>query len=426
MEDVRRYLADALAMYGSLVEFPAAPRPGAVCYSGPALLAQFGFPFESDRELIGAAYPWLADFVQPGTAQAPRPLVAGDEVNVRVIAGSQQQRFSYRVVSTRPSGNARRVLVVAAEDYTGLSPNKTPYAAAPRYLDEHVAALQANGYAVETLDLDAPPAGPDGAAGSRQLSDLGVLSHFDAVMYYTGDDLLPQAVGEGVTDSNYRRVGTQNDQYGDLALTGSAHLSRQDVRNAQMLRNYMNEGGKVVFEGRNGWVQQTSKSTSLNTYSGYTWWQEPVYGFDYPPDQAGDDDRPHTAFFRELDISNDWGQWWLGVAGRRGGPGSDDYLGAPVNGLQGGMLAGLSIPLDTSPGAGDTLDPTQDPETGASQPAAKSPTRLRSISTAMQTPPAIFTASGCAPPMPPRPAVSTMEPVRSPAGSCFPQAAKVS
>ena len=116
-----------------------------------------------------------ADFTQPGTAQTPRPLVAGDEVNVRVIAGSQQQRFSYRVVSTRPAGGAKRVLVVAAEDYTGLSPNKTPYATAPRYLDEHVAALEANGYTVETYDVDNPPAGPDDSPGSKQLSDLGVL-----------------------------------------------------------------------------------------------------------------------------------------------------------------------------------------------------------------------------------------------------------
>ena len=146
--------------------------------------------------------------MQPGTAQTPRPLVAGDEVNVRVIAGSQQQRFSYRVVSTRPAGDAKRVLVVAAEDYTGLSPNKTPYATAPRYLDEHVAALEANGYTVETYDIDNPPAGPDGSPGSKQLSDLGVLSHFDAVVYYTGDDLVPQAAGQGVTDTNYRRGGT--------------------------------------------------------------------------------------------------------------------------------------------------------------------------------------------------------------------------
>ena len=146
-----------------------------------------------------------ADFVQPGTAQTARPLVAGDVVNVRVIAGSQQQRWSYRVVSTRPAGNAKRVLVVAAEDYTGLSPNKTPYASAPRYLAAHVAALQAAGYAVETYDIDQPPAGPNGQPGSKLVNDLGVLSHFDAVLFYTGDDLVPQAEGEGVTDSNYRR-----------------------------------------------------------------------------------------------------------------------------------------------------------------------------------------------------------------------------
>ena len=261
-----------------------------------------------------------ADFVQPGTAQAARPLVAGDVVNVRVIAGSQQQRFSYRVVSTRPAGAAKRVLVVAAEDYTGLSPNKTPYAAAPRYLDEHVAALQAGGYAVETFDVDNPPAGPTGSTPSKQLSDLGVLAHFDAVLYYTGDDLLPQEVGQGVDGTNYRRGGTTAAN-GTYSLTGSQHLTTTGVRNAQMLRNYMNDGGKVVFSGRNGWVQQTSTSTSLNTYSGYSWWQEPVYGFNYPPNQTGDDDRPHTAFFRELDISNDWGQWWLGVAARQGGRG---------------------------------------------------------------------------------------------------------
>ena len=197
-----------------------------------------------------------ADFVQPGVQQTARPLVAGDVVNVRVIAGSQQQRFSYRVVSTRPANGQKRVLVVAAEDYKGLSPNKTAYASAPRYLQQHVDALTAAGYTVETYDVDTPPAGPNGAAGSKQLSDLGVLEHFDAVVYYTGDDLLPQAVGEGVTDSTYRRGNTPAAN-GTFGLTGSSHLVRESVRNAQMLRNYMNEGGKVVFCGRNGWVQQT-------------------------------------------------------------------------------------------------------------------------------------------------------------------------
>ena len=133
-----------------------------------------------------------------------------------------------------------------------------------------------------------------------------------------------------MTDTTYRRGNTPAAN-GTFSLTGSQHLVRESVRNAQMLRNYMNEGGKVVFTGRNGWQQQLGTSTGLNTYSNYTWWQEPVYGFDYPPNQAGDDDRPHTAFFRELDISNDWAQWWLGVGVRQGGVGTTTYNASTVS-----------------------------------------------------------------------------------------------
>ena len=68
-----------------------------------------------------------ADFVQPGTIGTARPLVAGDVVTVIIRAGGQQQQFRYRVQSTHRSG-AKRVLVIAAEDYKGVSPNKTPYA----------------------------------------------------------------------------------------------------------------------------------------------------------------------------------------------------------------------------------------------------------------------------------------------------------
>ena len=330
-----------------------------------------------------------ADFVQPGTAQSPRPLVADNVVNVRVIAGSQQQRFSYRVVSTRPAGNAKRVLVVAAEDYTGLAPNKTDYDTAPRYLDEHVATLTANGYTVETLDLDQPPAGPNGQPGSKLVNDLGVLSHFDAVLFYTGDDLVPQETGEGVTDSNYRRGGTPNGT-GAFSLTGSTHLPNWGVRNAHMLRNYMNEGGKVLLSGRNLWVQQTNFArgapsqgapqqdcvggTGLNSYSNYSWWQDPVYGFSYPPDQAGDDDRPHTAFFRELDMPNDWGQWWLGIGSRCEGVGTTALASTSVVPSSDGLLAGMTpFALDTSAGSGGTLEPTQDADDGREQPAAEDP-----------------------------------------------------
>ena len=91
--------------------------------------------------------------------------MAGDIVDVTVRAGGQQQRFSYRVVSTRPAGTAKRVLVIAAEDYTGVSPNKTPYDTAPRYASLYAASVPAAGYTVETYDIDNPPAGPTAPRG---------------------------------------------------------------------------------------------------------------------------------------------------------------------------------------------------------------------------------------------------------------------
>ena len=319
-----------------------------------------------------------ADFRQTST-QTARPLVAGDVVNVTIRAGGQQQRFTYRIQSTQQDAAKRRVLVVAAEDYTGASPNKSePYDAAPRYVDEHVSALQAAGYEVEVYNVDAPPAGGSGTA-PKIVSTLGVLNHFDAVLYYTGDDLVPQEI----TEPNQRRAGTPNATTGAFGLTGSLHLAQWGVRNAQNLRDYLNEGGKLVISGRNAWVPFTSTGTGLQSYSGYGWWQDAQYGFDYPANQAGDDDRPHTAFFRELDVSNDFGQYFLGIAARQGGYGSTTYNAAAVNPATGGIFEGMPpVVLDTTP-AGDpneTADNTPDPR-------AKSPTRLRAYSSvALQRP----------------------------------------
>ncbi len=76
-----------------------------------------------------------------------RAVQAGDVVNVVVKAGGLQQEFRYRVAALPDVPAAgqpakKRVLIVAAEDYTGVSPNVTPgYASEPRYLAQHVSAL---------------------------------------------------------------------------------------------------------------------------------------------------------------------------------------------------------------------------------------------------------------------------------------------
>jgi len=83
------------------------------------------------------------------------------------VRNGQQQRFSYRVASVQADKTKKRVLVVAAEDYTGTSPNRKPgYATAPRYLQQHVDALKAAGYEVDTFNADAPPLNASGEPGA--------------------------------------------------------------------------------------------------------------------------------------------------------------------------------------------------------------------------------------------------------------------
>ena len=80
-----------------------------------------------------------------------RTLAVGDLVNVIVAAGGLQSEFRYRVAAVQADPGKKRVLVVAAEDYKGTSPNIIPgYDTAPRYLNTYVSALQGLGDEVAT------------------------------------------------------------------------------------------------------------------------------------------------------------------------------------------------------------------------------------------------------------------------------------
>ena len=167
-----------------------------------------------------------------------------------VLAGCQQQRFSYRVASTRHDATKKRVLVVAAEDYTGTSPNKTPYATAPRYLAQHVDALKAAGYEVETFNTDAPPKAsgspskyPRSSACSRT-STRSTTTRATTASRRTGASQL-RATSTAATASP--------------AAPGRAGARQGLVRAARLL----NEGGKVVLDGRNVHQTRVDASTGL-------------------------------------------------------------------------------------------------------------------------------------------------------------------
>ena len=58
------------------------------------------------------------------------------------------------------------------------------------------------------------------------------------------------------------------------------------------LREYANEGGKLLVDGRNVHQAFTSTSASLSATGPYTWTPDKLFGFSYPPNNEGDDDLP--------------------------------------------------------------------------------------------------------------------------------------
>jgi hypothetical protein len=123
--------------------------------------------------------------------------------------------FSYSQVSD----SGRPVLVLSAEDYTGIEPtyDKTD---GPSYLQAYLDALSANDIEADVYDID--------ANGRVAPSALGVLDHYAAVVWYTGDDLIP-------------RTADDQSQADRARLANETQLA---------VRDYLNEGGRLLWSGK--------------------------------------------------------------------------------------------------------------------------------------------------------------------------------
>ncbi len=150
----------------------------------------------------------------------------GDSVRVWFAGGGERSdAFTYNAVSE----SGRRVLVLSAEDYTGASPDQP--AGGPFYLSYYADALAANGVDFDVYDVD--------ANGRTAPDNLGVLSHYDAVVWYTGDDAVTREPG-----------------------WGPGNASRLAMQELLEVRDYVNEGGRVLYTGQRAGQQYT---TALGT-----------------------------------------------------------------------------------------------------------------------------------------------------------------
>ena len=92
------------------------------------------------------------------------------------------EHFTYRVHDDIGGD----VLILAVEDVTGINPAQPGFTSA-KYADEMAAALTAAGRTSDVYDFD--------TQGREPPHHLGVLSHYDAVLWETGDDIILRAPG---------------------------------------------------------------------------------------------------------------------------------------------------------------------------------------------------------------------------------------
>ena len=144
----------------------------------------------------------------------------GDQVEVWFTGGRKSSSHFTYTVRQRTGAD---VLVMSDENYLGGVPAQDPDG--PHYLTYYTDALDDLGVDYDIYDVE--------QRGHRAPDPLGVLSHYDAVIWYTGDDYLSRLPNQP-------------------AGTGTA---RYAVENMIAVRDYLNEGGKLLYTGQNAGQQ---------------------------------------------------------------------------------------------------------------------------------------------------------------------------
>ena len=210
------------------------------------------------------------------------------------------ERFTYRV----HDDIGGEVLVLAVEDVTGISPVQDTTTA--KYADEVAASLTAAGRSSDVYDFD--------VMGRAAPHPLGVLSHYQAVVWETGDDVITRAPGQA--------AGT---------------LAKAALETELAVRDYLNEGGKLLVGGKYALYAQAANGS-----------------YYYAPDAPPECPAPGGAC---LPILNDFQQYYLGALSyvSDGGTGED---GTPYPlGGDAGAFAGFAGALN-APGSAGNQDHT--------------------------------------------------------------------
>jgi Zinc carboxypeptidase/Immune inhibitor A peptidase M6 len=224
----------------------------------------------------------------------------------------RSESFEYRLV--RDTGDD--VLIIANEGYTGVNPTYPAGTNSPKYVRAHRRAIRQAGYRADVWDVD--------RRGVPH--DLGVLDHYDAVLWYLGDNRLTQ-------DPEDETITTPFGELPDIAVAERQQYLTMSVR------DYLNAGGKLIHAG------ETAQ------YSGLPGIGDAVGGLFYglngdPEAECVISSVP--GFFEDcLLLADDFRQYYLGAFTRTdfANPPSVAGIADPVDGFFGNLAAGDN-PLD--------------------------------------------------------------------------------
>ncbi len=224
----------------------------------------------------------------------------------------QSESFTYSV----DSDTGADVLVVANEDYTGVNPTYPAGVSDPKYDAQYVEAINDAGYSADVWDVDA----------QGVPHDLGVLGHYDAVVWYLGDNRLTE-------DPEDEFISTPFGPLPDIAVA-----ERQQYL-TMAVRDYLNAGGKLVHAGE---TTQYQGLPGIGDAVGGLF-----YGLNGDPEAVCVVDSIPGFFEDCLLMADDFRQYYLGAFTRTdsAGPVGVEGVATPIDGFSGDFVDGDN-PLD--------------------------------------------------------------------------------
>ncbi len=245
------------------------------------------------------------------------------------------EHFTYTV----ESDTNHDVLLIANEDYTGVNPGPTPSGAtAPKYVDAHVAAIEDAGYSVDVWDVDA----------QGVPHDLGVLAHYDGLVWYLGDNRITQDPEDFLTTAppavRRRRAGSLGRRAPAVPHDGGARLPQRGREAGARRRDRAVPGAHRHQHAVGGLY----------------------YGLNGAPEEecviVAQPNSPSAGFFEDcLILADDFRQYYLGAFSRTDivDPVQVDGVADPFTGFAAG-LGGPVVEGDNPLDEAGVLQPTSD------------------------------------------------------------------